>query len=281
VSFEPTNFAELLALEPHGPDTFVGASPPYEWGRIYGGQVIAQALWAAMETVPAGFAVHSLHVYFILGGRLDEPVRFEVDRTRNGRSFTTRQVVARQSYGAILSLQASFQRDEHEADVQTVKAPHVRGPEHVEDVGWGWMLERRQIPAEDGTGRVFTWLRVDPSVGDDPRRQACALAFASDTSTVTSARAVHPRGGGTRDEQRERFMGASLDHAIWFHRPTRADEWFLVDMSSQGLRGGRGLALGYIFDAAGAHVATIAQEALLRERRSSGDGPMGDISGTE
>ena len=108
----PRDFSALLALEPHGPDTFVGVSPPYTWGRIYGGQVIAQALYAAAATVPNERPVHSLHAYFILGGRLDEPVRFEVDRVRNGRSFMTRRVVARQSYGAILTLEASFHVDE-------------------------------------------------------------------------------------------------------------------------------------------------------------------------
>src|SRR3954451_880609 len=98
VGSRPRDFAGLLALEPHGPDTFVGVSAPYIWGRIYGGQVIAQALYAAAMTVPEARAVHSLHACFILGGRLDEPVRYEVDRVRNGRSFMTRRVVARQSY---------------------------------------------------------------------------------------------------------------------------------------------------------------------------------------
>ena len=122
----PRDFASLLALEPHGPDTFVGVSPPYDWGRIFGGQVIAQALWAAAATVPAERPVHSLHAYFILGGRLDEPVRYEVDRVRNGRSFMTRRVVARQSYGAILTLEASFHLDEPGPDVATVRAPAGR-----------------------------------------------------------------------------------------------------------------------------------------------------------
>ena len=114
-----------MALEPHGPDTYVGVSPPYSWGRIYGGQVIAQAMWAGALTVPDGYAAHSLHAYFILGGRLDEPVRYEVDRVRNGRSFTTRRVVARQSYGAILTLEVSFHNEEAGPDVQTMTMPDV------------------------------------------------------------------------------------------------------------------------------------------------------------
>ena len=112
MSQKPLDLSGIFDLEPHGPDTFVGESPPYEWGRIYGGLVVAQALWAATHTVQPDHYVHSLHAYFILGGRLDEPVRYEVDRVRNGRSFMTRRVVARQSYGAILTLEASFQRPE-------------------------------------------------------------------------------------------------------------------------------------------------------------------------
>src|SRR3954452_18126245 len=140
----PRDFAALLELEPHGADTFVGLSPPYDWGRIFGGQVIAQALFAASATVPADRIVHSLHAYFILGGRPDEPVRYEVDRVRNGRSFMTRRVVARQSYGAILTLEASFHVDEPGPNLTTVAAPEgVPGPEELPEMGWGWMLERR------------------------------------------------------------------------------------------------------------------------------------------
>jgi acyl-CoA thioesterase-2 len=265
-SGRPRDFASLLALEPHGPDTFVGLSPPYDWGRIFGGQVIAQALWAAAATVPAARPVHSLHAYFILGGRLDEPVRYEVDRVRNGRSFMTRRVVARQSYGAILTLEASFHLEEPGPDVETVRAPlGVPRPEELPERGWGWMLERREVPTTPGTGRALTWVRADDTVGDDPVRQACALAFATDTGTVTAVRALHPKGGsdGWSDDV---FMGASLDHAVWFHRPVRTDRWVLIDVTSESLTGVRGLTIGRVFDDEGRHVATVAQEALLRER---------------
>jgi acyl-CoA thioesterase II len=277
----PRDFASLLALEPHGPDTFVGVSPPYVWSRIYGGQVIAQALWAAAATVPAERPVHSLHAYFILGGRLDEPVRYEVDRVRNGRSFMTRRVVARQSYGAILTLEASFHVDEPGPDVETVRAPTaVPGPDELPELGWGWMLERRQVPTASGSGRATTWVRVDDSVGDDPVRQACALAFASDTGTVTAVRAIHPKGDGD-GWQPEVFMGASLDHAVWFHRPVRSDRWLLIDVKTESLTGVRGLTIGHVFDDEGRHVATVAQEALLREERGAArsDGAT-DLSGT-
>jgi acyl-CoA thioesterase-2 len=269
-SASPRDFASLLALEPHGADTFVGVSPPYDWGRIFGGQVIAQALWAAAATVPAARPVHSLHAYFILGGRLDEPVRYEVDRVRNGRSFMTRRVVARQSYGAILTLEASFHLDEPGPDVATVRAPSgVPGPDELPERGWGWMLERREVPTTPGAGRALTWVRADDSVGDDPVHQACALAFATDTGTVTAVRALHPRGGGDGWSD-DLFMGASLDHAVWFHRPVRTDRWLLIDVTSESLTGVRGLTIGRVFDDEGRHVATVAQEALLRERADAG-----------
>lgn len=277
VSADPSDFASLMALEPHGPDTFVGVSPPYEWGRIYGGQVIAQGLGAAAATVPDGYAVHSLHAYFILGGRLDEPVRYEVDRVRNGRSFTTRRVVARQSYGAILTLEASFHVDEPGPDVQMVAMPDVPGPDDLPEVGWGWVLERRQGQPEDGSGRAYAWLRVDASVGDDPVSQACALALASDTATVTAVRTAHPTPLETTPEaMREQFMAASLDHAVWFHRPLRVDDWLLIDMQCHSLTGVRGLTIGHVFDRSGVHVATVTQEALVRERH----GAAADLSGT-
>jgi acyl-CoA thioesterase-2 len=276
----PRDFSSLLALEPHGPDTFVGVSPPYGWGRIYGGQVIAQALYAAAETVPADRSVHSLHAYFILGGRLDEPVRYEVDRVRNGRSFMTRRVVARQSYGAILTLEASFHLDEPGPNMTTVTAPvDVPGPEELPELGWGWMLQRRQVPGTPRSGRAITWVRVDDTVGDDPVRHAVGLAFASDTGTVSAVRALHPKGN-VDDWQPDMFMGASLDHAVWFHRPVRSDRWLLIDVRCESLTGVRGLTIGHIFDEDGSHVATVTQEALVRERQTPASDGVVDMSGT-
>ena len=121
--FDVTDFKTLMTLESHGPDVFVGVGPVYPWGRVYGGQVVAQALRAAYATVEEGYDVHSLHAYFIRGGDCDEPIRYEVDRIRNGRSFLTRRVVARQSCGPILNLSASFQIREDQADVQECAMP--------------------------------------------------------------------------------------------------------------------------------------------------------------
>ena len=174
----------MFDLQPHGPDTYVGIGPRYPWGGLYGGQIVAQALRAAAATVEAEFDVHSLRAYFIRRGDHAEPVRYEVDRIRNGRSFVTRRVVARQAVGAILNLEASFQREEQSPVVQTVTAPDV--------------------------------------------------------------------------------AGASLDHTIWFHRPLRADRWHLHDVTCHAFAGNRGLTLGHVFAADGSHVATFAQEFLLR-----------------
>ena len=136
------DLSRIFELEPHGPDTYVGESPRYEWGRIYGGLVVAQALRAAVLTVQAEHAVHSLHAYFILGGDLAEPVRYEVDRVRNGRSFTTRRVVARQSAGAILTLECSFQRAEDGPDTQSADMPPgVPDPTALETI-WDAGIER-------------------------------------------------------------------------------------------------------------------------------------------
>src|SRR3954454_13268399 len=135
-----SDFARMMALEPHGPDTLVGTGPRYPWGGLYGGQIVAQALRAAAQSVDPEFRVHSIHAYFIRRGDHAEPVRYEVDRVRNGRSFATRTVVARQAVGAILSLSASFQVDEEAPEVQTAVLPDVPGPERFTDDSWSTMF---------------------------------------------------------------------------------------------------------------------------------------------
>jgi acyl-CoA thioesterase II len=269
VRIDEVDFLTLLTLEPHGPDTFVGIAPAYPWGeRLFGGQVIAQALRAAAETVDDRRPVHSLHAYFIRPGTHREPVRFEVDRIRNGRSFFTRRVVARQSNGAILNLSASFQVPEGEADVETVPLPaDLPDPESLVDEGWGAMLDRRPMPSR--WGWAGSWIRLRDEVGEDPVLQSCALAFISDAAPTGAARAAHPDATGTRAQDHDIFMGASLDHLVWFHRPSRAEDWHWFDVDSHGLVGGRGLTVGNVISAGGTHVATIAQEVLLRRRRPS------------
>ena len=261
------DFATLMALEPHGPDVFVGISPDYPWGRVYGGQVVAQGLRAAMATVDPDHLIHSVHAYFIRGGTSNEPIRFEVDRIRNGRSFITRRVVARQSDGAILNLACSFQVVEDQADVQESSLPADAG-EPGSGTNEDWDLLARRV-VRRSVGRAAAWMKVRGPLGDDPILHACALAYASDDLATTAIASSHPRIAEVSANQTtygEVFIGASLDHAIWFHRPAPADEWQLHEFRSHGLNGGRGLSIGEIFAADGTHVATGAQEAMLRER---------------
>lgn len=264
----PLDLGRVFELEAHGPDTFVGESPAYPWGRIYGGLVVAQALLAATRTVRAEHAVHSLHAYFILGGELSEPVRYEVDRVRNGRSFSTRRVVARQSSGAILTLACSFQRDEAGPTSQPARpAADVPPPESLpagEDAG----LQRCDVERSDDPPRSVAWLRFPADAGGDPRLAACAVAYLSDTSPMEAVAASRPGGAPSEAAWESELMGVSLDHAMWFHRPARADDWLLVRMEGHGLHGTRGLATGAVFQRDGTLVATVAQECLLRERRA-------------
>ena len=256
----------MMALEPHGPDTYVGVGPRYPWGGLYGGQIVAQALWAAFETVDPEYRVHSLHAYFIRRGDHDEPIRFEVDRLRNGRSFVTRSVVARQAVGAILGMSASFQRDEAGPDVELAEAPLVPAPDELDPNRWSPMFENRKVPRPGEPGRTTHWLSMTDPIGDNPRLHACALAYLSDDVPVETVASQHPDHGAP-DSEEQNWMAASLDHAIWFHRPLEADQWHLFDTRCQGLMSSRGLALGQVFTADGSHVATIAQEVLVRHRK--------------
>ncbi len=266
-SSETLDLSNVFDLEPHGPDTYVGESPAYSWGRIYGGLVIAQALWAATQTVDPKYAVHSLHAYFILGGDLREPVRYEVDRIRNGRSFTTRRVAARQSGGAILTLAASFQVAEEGPETQSASLPKdIPAPEDLKSE-WDAGAHRCNVPIPgEGEGaappRSIAWARFPQTLSDDPRLQSCGLAYLSDMNPMSAIHRSHPD-----DKKDDGLMGASLDHAMWFHRPVRADDWVLIDMNAHGMIGSRGLATGLVFRADGTHVATIAQEGLLRVKR--------------
>jgi acyl-CoA thioesterase II len=269
------DFATMMQLEPHGPDVWVGVGPRYPWGGLYGGQIVAQGLRAGAATVEPRFRIHSLHAYFIRRGDHEEPIRFEVERLRNGRSFCTRQVVARQAVGAIFSMSLSFQVDEAGHDVQIAALADIAGPEELteDDGAWSTMFERRfATPRNSVEGRGLAWMRMREPVGGDALLQACALAYLSDDLPTDAVVALHPErpGGDGGDAYRLDFMAASLDHAIWFHRPLAADEWHLHDFSSLAYLSSRGLAIGHILTAGGTHVATVAQEVLLRS--GGGDG---------
>ncbi len=268
---------QLFELEPHGPDTFVGQGLLYPWGGLYGGHIVAQALRAAAATVEFDFAPHSLRAYFIRRGDHAEPVRYEVDRIRNGRSFCTRRVVARQAVGAILNLEASFQRPEEAADVETVWIPTgIPRADDVEHESWSEFFDRAwvahdRLPSDGrtGAGRALAWLRVNEPLGppDKPDAQLlhrCALAYLSDDLPTDAVLRAHPAIAG-RPEGERQVYSASLDHTIWFHRPVEADRWHLYDFTCHSYVAGRGLTIGHVFTEAGTHVATVAQEVLLRD----------------
>jgi acyl-CoA thioesterase-2 len=255
-------FTTMMALESHGPDTFVGVGPQYPWGGLYGGQIVAQSLRAAGLTVEPRFAVHSLHAYFIRKGDHTEPIRFEVDRVRNGRSFVTRRVIARQAVGAILSMAASFQVDEDSPEVQIAAFPDVPAPDATPPgEQWSRLFERRFTPLHESPGRANAWLRMTDSLGDDPLVHACAIAYQSDDLPTDAARGLHP------DRETDDLFGTSLDHAVWFHRPARADDWLCHDLVCHGLISSRGLSVGHVFTPGGVHVASVSQEVLLRRAR--------------
>ncbi|MDG2052085.1 MAG: thioesterase family protein [Myxococcota bacterium] len=259
---ESLDLSRVFELEPHGPDTYVGESPRYSWGRIFGGLVVAQALWAAIQSVKPEYIVHSLHTYFILGGNFEEPVRYEVDRVRNGRSFSTRRVVARQSAGAILTLACSFQVKEAGGETQSTSLPAGLPDPEQEASEYDAGALRVDVETSHAPPRSRMWARYPALDNLDPRVQPCTLAYLSDLNPMTAIHASLPEGA-----QAEEGQGASLDHAMWFHRPGRADDWVLLDMEGHGMIGTRGLATGRVFDRAGAHLATVAQEGLLRPPR--------------
>jgi acyl-CoA thioesterase-2 len=257
------DFRGMMALEPHGPDTFVATGPRYPWGGLYGGQIVAQALRAASLTVDPAHQVHSLHAYFIRRGDAAEPIRLEVDRIRNGRSFLTRRVVARQSVGAILNMASSFHLPEEGPEAQTEGMPGVPTPDELGRNTWSPIIERCLLGDDIAPGRVGAWMRLAEDIGNDPLLNACALAYLSDDLPSDAVVARHPNRP-PRDSAERRFWSASLDHAIWFHHPMRAHEWHLHDFTCRGLVRTRGLSVGSIFDRSGRHVATVSQEVLIR-----------------
>lgn len=267
----PRTFVELMTLDRVADGFFLGHSPDYPWGRVFGGQVVAQALRAAAATVESDHRVHSLHAYFVLGGQPRQPILYEVDRLREGRSFTTRRVVARQTGGAILNLDASFQRAEDDADIQERSLPtDVPPPESLPSNDWAGFGDVREIRPTPGVARSAVWMRIrdgadggpGQALGDDPVLHACGLAYLSDHNPMDAIILSHPEGYNW-----DQMMTASLDHAIWFHRPVRADGWMLFDMRGHGLVNARGMATGAVHSADGLHVATIAQEGLVRSPR--------------
>jgi acyl-CoA thioesterase II len=277
----------LLDLEKIEEDIFRGSSPANGWKRTFGGQVIAQALMAATRTVEANRAAHSLHGYFILPGDPEAPIVFEVDRIRDGGSFTTRRVVALQHGKAIFSLSASFQVAEEGFDhfIPAVEAPEPeslldaadlmrragRTEEQVErfvdrirPIEFRPVDPSRHAPLKPGEVREPTqtqWIRVAGELPDDPAIHRAALAFLSDMTLLATSVIAHGRSLGEPEIQ-----AASLDHALWFHRPFRADDWLLYVQDSPSASGARGLTRGLLYGRDRKLVASVAQEGLIRKR---------------
>lgn len=268
----------LLDLEVIEENIFRGVSPAGSSVRVFGGQVAGQALVAAGRTVDRDRAVHSLHAYFIRGGDPSVPIVYEVDRTRDGRSFTTRRVTAIQHGKAIFTLSASFQRPEPDSFEHAEPMPEVPEPEslptmteHAAACGVSTeLVQPRPIDLRYVTDAPWSrgepmianrvWMRADGVLPDNPLLHVCVLTYASDMTLLDTALARH--GRHTWDDG---VMVASLDHALWFHRAFRADEWFLYDCTSPSASGGRGLTTGRLFARDGTMVATVVQEGLTRK----------------
>ncbi len=263
------SFRGLFEMEQLGRDTWRAPNATNPWGRVYGGQVAAQGLWAAAQTVNPAFQPHSLHAFFIRGGAINEPVTYEIDEIRDGRSFVTRRVVATQSHGVILNLSTSFHRPEPAPDTTTISIPaDVPPADQLPAADWTPMLSRRV--ANSGQPRARTWLRVNGTEDHrNPLLQAIGHTFASDDLPTEAVEIAHPLGAADygNPNAKHPYMGASLDHSIWFHRLAPASNWTLHDMRSSGVSGARGHAIGEMWTADGTHIATIAQEVLLRVAR--------------
>jgi len=283
---------EVLDLTRIGPSSFRGISPSVGLQRVFGGQVAGQALVAAGATVDPERQVHSLHGYFVRPGDPNVPITFEVENIRDGRSFSVRRSVALQHGKPIFFMSASFHRREEGLDHQMPAPRDVPLPDelpsidellnrypdrlgiwstaprpidlrYVSDPGWVSPGVRSADP------RPRVWMRFDGKLPDDPLLHACALTYASDLTLLDSVLSVHGEVWGPGG-----VIGASLDHALWFHRPFRADEWFLYDCWSPSAAGARGLGAGRMFPLDGRHSASAVQEGLLR--RVGGDR---DVSG--
>ncbi|MFF3791946.1 acyl-CoA thioesterase [Streptomyces sp. NPDC001981] len=267
-------FTGRLALEKVEENLFRGTCHPGAPLRAFGGQVAAQSLIAAGATVAPDRLVHSLHGYFIRPGRTDRPIVYQVDRTRDGGSFTTRRVVAVQDGETIFSLSASFQRPEgspeHQAEMPTVAGPESRAAAWDTEDGdgvlsiFGSALEVRYVgdpgrglPSTGQGPRQQMWVRVRDPLPDSALLHACALTYISDVRLAVTADLPHRSEPGVP-------LVASLDHAVWFHRPFRADAWLLFDMESPNYASSRGLTRGQFFNRTGELVASVVQEVLIR-----------------
>ena len=291
---------ELLTVEKRASDIYAGSPQVGGVGRVFGGQVIAQALQAAQATLTDAKVAHSLHAYFLRGGREGAPIEYRIERDFDGRSFSNRRVVASQenedgTSSPILNLTASFQTPEDGLEHVDAPMPDIPGPddlrpdmdvrrEMVEKMGdraseaqramilrprpiemrtvdrLHWMSNEPQEP------HAHSWFRTAAPLPDDPALHRAIIAYASDYTLLGTAALPHGLSW-----MRGELVGASLDHALWFHREARADEWLLYATDSPWSGGGRGFNRGRIYNQRGDLVASTAQEGMMRKRRSKSE----------
>ncbi|MGG6895676.1 MULTISPECIES: acyl-CoA thioesterase II [Rhizobium] len=285
---KPTPMETVLAtldLETIEMNLFRGNSPQVGWQRVFGGQVIGQALMAAQRTVEGDRFAHSLHAYFMLPGDPSVPILYQVDRLRDGSSFNTRRVLAIQHGKAIFALTASFQADEpgfeHQGEMPRVPMPEelmdeeqikarylVHAPENVRRYWAGRRaIEIRPVSIESyfsrsqPSQRQNIWVRLTGPVPDDQLYQKAVLAYLSDMTLLDVALNAH--GTSVLDSS---IQVASLDHAMWFHRPFKLDDWLLYSQESPSASGARGFTRGSLFTRSGVLIASVAQEGLIRKK---------------
>jgi len=273
---------DVLDLETIDDDLFRGRPSPNDRGRAFGGTVAAQALVAAARSVDEGFWVHSMHSYFLLPGDPSAPIVYDVDRIRDGRSFLTRRVAARQHGRPIYYQTLNFHRHEEGYDHQDAM-PEVVPPEKGLDIRtlmaqqidpdgpatteWD-ALDVRAVgnslmglePDPRRPAQQRSWMRIAAPLPDDPLLHVAAFTWASDLSLLSASLAAHTL-------EMDKVQMASLDHSIWFHRPFKVDQWWLYDQESPSAQGGRGLSLGRVFTHDGVLAATVAQEGIIRPPR--------------
>jgi acyl-CoA thioesterase-2 len=280
-----SELVRVLDLEEIDRDLYRGVPAPNERGRAFGGQVASQSLTAAIRSADEGFHVHSMHAYFLLPGDPSAPIVYDVDRIRDGRSFLTRRVAGRQHGRDIFYLTANFQREEQgfeHQDAMPAALPADQGVDMLELMAKGGSAEGESLAREWAAVEVRivgnsmlglppdprrpaqqqVWLRIADRLPDDPNVHIAAFTWASDISLLGASLAAHQLGTAG-------VQMASLDHTIWFHRPFRADEWWLYDQESPSAENGRGLSLGRVFSSDGRLVATTAQQGIIRPPRAS------------
>ncbi|WP_347757098.1 acyl-CoA thioesterase domain-containing protein [Agrococcus sp. ProA11] len=263
-------------------DIFTGASHPMPGGRVFGGQVMAQAVVAAQRTVATDRDIHSVHGYFVRPGDAEQPITLSVERIHDGRSFSTRRVQAYQNGVPIMSMISSFQDEDPGRSTQHAMPQGLPGPDALpssEDLLAPYLgnpharaviarpFDIRHVegpiylhdPSRPRDGKQHVWIRAKDRLPDDDALHRAALAYLSDYAMLEPIVRVHGAAWTTPG-----LKAASLDHALWWHRPARVDDWLLLELETSSSGGGRGLGHGYVYAADGTHVATVAQEGMVR-----------------